>query len=178
MLCKHHCGASAPLFCCDFNADRGIEEHLKDRGVHRRQEESQKLSFHGGEFATMHIKPENITVIAQKCRLTGKLKMPGSVIILGSFTGSINSRTLEICKDGNVFGSIEAENVTIGGSCEGEIACSGLLTIAKTGTVIGRVAYGTLSVELGGLLDAEVFHLESVDNKLISLQPKAVHSDE
>jgi len=125
----------------------------------------------------MRVKPVDITVIAEKSILEGKLKMSGNVIILGSFTGSINSSVLEIFKDGKAFGSIEAENVTIAGYFEGEIACSALLTIAKTGTVRGRVAYGTLSVELGGQLDAEVFQLESTDTKLIPFQRKGVRSD-
>ena len=125
----------------------------------------------------MKVKPEDITVIAEKSILKGKLKMTGDVIILGSFTGSIISRTLEIFKDGKAFGSIEAENVTIAGYFEGELACSGLLTIPKTGTVRGRVAYGTLLVELGGLVDAEIFQLESADTKLVPFHPKGVHSD-
>jgi cytoskeletal protein CcmA (bactofilin family) len=125
----------------------------------------------------MRIKPEDITIISETSSFKGKLKMPGNVIILGSFTGSIISRTLEIFKDGKVFGSIEAENVTIAGYFEGEMACSGLLTIAKAGTVKGRVAYGALSVELGGLLEAEVFQLESTDTKLIPFQRKTLHSD-
>jgi cytoskeletal protein CcmA (bactofilin family) len=125
----------------------------------------------------MRIKPEDITIISKTSSVQGKLKMPGDVIILGSFTGSIISRTLEIFKDGKAFGSIEAENVTIAGYFEGKLACSGLLTIAKTGTVRGRIAYGTLSVELGGLLDAEFFQLESKDTKLIPFQRKTVHSD-
>ena len=125
----------------------------------------------------MRIKPKDITIISETSRLKGQLKMPGNVIILGSFTGSIISRILEIFKDGKVFGSIEAENVTIAGYFEGEMACSGLLTITKAGTVKGRVAYGTLSVELGGLLDAEVFQLESTDTKLIPFQRKTLHAD-
>ena len=125
----------------------------------------------------MRIKPEDITIISETSSLEGKLKMPGNVIILGSFTGNIISRTLEIFKDGKAFGSIEAENVTIAGYFEGEIAGSGLLTIAKTGAVRGRVAYGALSIVLGGQLDAEVFQLESTDTKLIPFQRKGVHSD-
>ena len=125
----------------------------------------------------MRIKSEDITIISEKSNLEGKLEMPGNVIIMGSFKGSIISRTLEIFKDGKAFGSIEAENVTIAGHFEGELACSGLLTIAKTGTVRGRVAYGTLSVELGGLLDAEIFQLESTATKVIPFQSKGVHSD-
>jgi cytoskeletal protein CcmA (bactofilin family) len=126
----------------------------------------------------MRSKTKDITIISEKSDIEGKLKMPGKVMILGSFTGSINSSTLEIFKDGRAVGSIEAENVIVAGYFEGELACSGLLTIAKTGTVKGRVAYGNLLVELGGLLDAEVFQLESRDTKLVPFHPKGVPSDQ
>jgi cytoskeletal protein CcmA (bactofilin family) len=129
------------------------------------------------KFGKMRIKSEDITIIAETASLEGKLEMPGNVMIMGSFKGSIISSTLEIFKDGKAFGSIEAENVTIAGHFEGELACSGLLTIAKTGTVKGRVAYGALSVELGGLLDAEVFQLESTDTKLIPFDRKKPHTE-
>ena len=122
-------------------------------------------------------KDKDITIISEKSDIEGKLKMPGKVMILGSFTGSINCSTLEIYKDGKAVGTIEAENVIIAGHVEGELACSGLLTIAKTGTVKGRVAYGNLLVELGGLLEAEVFQLESTDTKLVPFHAKGVHSD-
>jgi cytoskeletal protein CcmA (bactofilin family) len=126
----------------------------------------------------MRSKTKDITIISEKSDIEGKLKMPGKVMILGSFTGSINSSTLEIFKDGRAVGNIEAENVIVAGYFEGELACSGLLTIAKTGTVKGRVAYGNLLVELGGLLDAEVFQLESRDTKLVPFHPKGVPSDQ
>jgi cytoskeletal protein CcmA (bactofilin family) len=129
------------------------------------------------KFGKMGIKSEDITIISETSSLEGKLKMPGDVIIMGSFKGSIISRTLEIFKDGKAFGSIEAENVTIAGHFEGELACSGLLTIAKTGTVKGRVAYVALSVERGGLLDAEIFQLESTDTKLIPFDRKKPHTE-
>jgi cytoskeletal protein CcmA (bactofilin family) len=128
-------------------------------------------------FRSKQTMSADITNISERARLEGKLESAGTLIISGSFTGSIKSSTLDICKDGRVNGSIKANNVTIGGYFEGELACSGLLTIAKTGTVRGRVAYGTLSVELGGLLDAEVFQLESKDTKLVPFHPKGVHSD-
>ena len=127
------------------------------------------------KFGKMRIKSEDITIIAETANLEGKLEMPGNVMIMGSFKGSIISSTLEIFKDGKAFGSIEAENVTIAGHFEGELACSGLLTIAKTGTVKGRVAYVALSVERGGLLDAEIFQLEST--KLIPFDRKKPHTE-
>ena len=123
----------------------------------------------------MRIKSEDIAIISETSSLEGKLEVAGSVIIQGSFKGSITSRTLEIFKDGKAFGIIEAENVTIAGYFEGELVCSGLLAIAEPGIVKGRVAYGALSVELGGLLDAEIFRLESTETKLISLERKKPH---
>jgi len=125
----------------------------------------------------MRAKTKDITIISEKSDIEGKLEMPGKVMILGSFTGSMNSSSLEIFKNGKALGTIEAENVIIAGYFEGELACSGLLTITKTATVKGRVAYGTLSVELGGLLEAEVFQLESTATKLVPFHPKGVHSD-
>lgn len=122
----------------------------------------------------MLVKSAEIAVISEKSEFEGRLETPGILTIFGSFTGSIKSGTLEIAKDGKASGSVEAESVTIAGYFEGEIVCYGLLTIGKTGTVRGRVAYGSLSVELGGLLDAEFFHLESMDKKLIPFHPQKV----
>jgi cytoskeletal protein CcmA (bactofilin family) len=129
------------------------------------------------KFGKMGIKSEDITIISEKSSLQGKLEMPGNVLIQGSFKGSIISRTLEIFKDAKVVGNIEAEDVTIAGYFEGEMACSGLLTIVESGTVKGRVAYVALSVERGGLLDAEIFQLECTDTKLIPLDRKKPHTE-
>ena len=125
----------------------------------------------------MRIKSEDLTIISETSSLEGKLEMLGDVIIMGSFRGSITSRTLKILKDAKVVGNIEAENVAIAGYFEGEIACSGLLTIAGSGTVKGRVAYGALSVEFDGILDAEIFQLESTDTKLIPFDRKKPHTE-
>ena len=127
------------------------------------------------KFGKMGIKSEDITIISEKSSLEGKLEVQGNVLIQGSFRGGIISRTLEIFKDAKVVGNIEAEDVTIAGYFEGEMACSGLLTIVESGTVKGRVAYVALSVERGGLLDAEIFQLEST--KLIPFDRKKPHTE-
>ena len=126
----------------------------------------------------MAFKRAEITVISEKTSLKGKLKTPGTLNLVGSFEGDIKAGTCEIFKDGNALGSVEAENVTVAGHFEGEIICHNLLTIAKTAVVKGRVAYGTLTVESGGILEAEVFQFESGDTKLIPLDSKIVHAEE
>ncbi|MGB6282276.1 MAG: polymer-forming cytoskeletal protein [Syntrophobacteria bacterium] len=124
------------------------------------------------KFRKTGIKSEDITIISEASSLEGKLEVPGNVLIQGSFKGSIISRTLEIFKNAKVIANIEAEDVTIAGYFEGEMACSGLLTIVESGTVKGSVAYVALSVERGGLLAAEIFQLESTDTKLIPFESK------
>ena len=126
----------------------------------------------------MRFKRQEVTVISEKTSLEGKLETPGTLNLMGSFEGDVKSSTLEVFKDGKAMGSIEAENVTIAGFFEGEIICNNLLTITKTATVKGRVAYGTLTVEPGGLLEAEVFQLESMDTKLLPIHSQKVHSEE
>jgi len=125
----------------------------------------------------MVLKSAEIAFISDKSKLEVRLETPGTLTIFGSFTGRIKSGTLEIGKDGKAFGGVEAKSVTIAGYFEGEIACYGHLTIAKTATVKGRVAYGSLSVETGGLLDAEVFQLESMDKKLIPFQSQETKTE-
>lgn len=115
----------------------------------------------------MRSKPQKITLISEDCSIKGKLKVSEGLIILGSFEGDIESKTLEISLNGKVTGSAEAVNINISGYFEGELICHSLLTIAKTATVRGRVAYGTLTLESGGLVEAELFQFESMDTKLI-----------
>jgi cytoskeletal protein CcmA (bactofilin family) len=125
----------------------------------------------------MVLKSAEIAFISEKTKLEGSLETPGTLTIFGSFTGRIKSGTLEIGNGGKVSGSVEAKSVTIGGYFEGEIACHDLLEIAKTATVRGRIAYGSLSVENGGILDAEVFQLESMDKKLIPFHSQKAEAE-
>jgi len=122
----------------------------------------------------MRSKQQEITLISENSSVEGELKGSEGLIILGSFKGDIESKTLEISLSGKVIGNVEAVNITISGYFEGELVCHSLLTITKAATVKGKVAYGTLSVEPGGLIEAEVFQFESMDTKLIPFyNPKA-----
>jgi len=115
----------------------------------------------------MRSKKQKITLISEDASIEGELKVAESLVLLGSFKGDLESKTLEIGLNAKVIGSVEAANITISGYFKGELVCHSLLTIAKTARVKGKVAYGTLSVEPGGLIEAELFQFESMDTKLI-----------
>ena len=125
----------------------------------------------------MRFKRQEITLISENSSLEGKLKASEGLIILGSFKGEIESETLEITLNGKVIGSVEAVNITISGYFEGELVCHAFLTINKTATVKGKVAYGTLSVEPGSQIEAEVFQFESMETKLVPFYSPKVQSE-
>ena len=107
------------------------------------------------------------TVISESCRLKGNVETTGTLTISGCFEGTINCTSLETCRDSRVKATVEVDNVTIGGFFEGDMVCNGRLIIARTGTVKGRISYGSLSIEPGGLLEGYVSRLESRDTKLL-----------
>jgi cytoskeletal protein CcmA (bactofilin family) len=125
----------------------------------------------------MRFRRQEITLISENSSLEGKLKASEGLIILGSFKGEIDSKTLEISLNGKVIGSVEAVNITISGYFEGELVCHALLTINKTATVKGKVAYGTLSVEPGSRIEAEIVQFESMDTKLVPFYTPRVQSE-
>jgi cytoskeletal protein CcmA (bactofilin family) len=126
----------------------------------------------------MRFKREEITIISEETNFEGNLETPGTLTILGSLEGNIKSKTLQVSKVGKAIGSVEATDVTISGYFEGELICHNVLTVAKGATVKGRIAYGTLEVESGGILEAEIFQLESMDTKLVPFRPPKVHPEE
>lgn len=125
----------------------------------------------------MRSKQEKITLISEDSSGEGKLEASESLIILGSFEGHIETKTLEIGLSGKVIGSVEAAHITISGYFEGELVCHSLLTITRAATVKGKVAYGTLLVEPGSIIEAELFQFESMDTKLIPFYTPKVQSE-
>ncbi len=63
---------------------------------------------------------------------------------------------LEIAETGLFRGTVEIQEADIGGRFEGEIIVQGRLNVRATGRIDGKISYGELAVEAGGLLDGEI----------------------
>ena len=112
---------------------------------------------------------ERISILGENCRLNGNMEAPSKVILCGNFEGTISCNTLETEVDSKVSAKIIAGDVVISGFFEGEIVCHNVLTVARTGKVFGKVSYGTLTVEPGGIIEGNTSKLESRDNKVLSI---------
>jgi len=112
---------------------------------------------------------ERVSILGENCRLNGNIQTAAKVILYGNFEGTITCNTLETGVDSKVSARIIAGDVVISGFFEGEIVCHNAVTVAKTGRVFGKVSYGTLTVEPGGIIEGNTSKLESKDKKVLSI---------
>ncbi|MCZ6886304.1 MAG: polymer-forming cytoskeletal protein [Alphaproteobacteria bacterium] len=68
----------------------------------------------------------------------------------------VESRIIEISKDGHLKGAAVIENAEISGWFEGSLEVSKRLVIHAGGRVIGRIRYGQLEIEAGGEISGDV----------------------
>lgn len=112
---------------------------------------------------------ERISVLGENCRLSGHIEASSKVILYGDFEGTMSCITLETGADSKVFARIIAGDVIISGFFDGEIVCHNVLTVARTGKVFGKVSYGTLTVEPGGVIEGNTSKLGMRDNKVLAI---------
>ena len=112
---------------------------------------------------------DRISILGENCRLNGNIETASKVILCGNFEGTISCNILETEVDSKVSAKVIAGDVIVSGSFEGEIVCHNVLTVARTGRVFGKVSYGTLTVEPGGIIEGNTSKLESRDKKVLSI---------
>lgn len=112
---------------------------------------------------------ERISILGENCRLNGNIQTAAKVILCGNFEGTIICNTLETGVDSKVSAKLIAGDVVISGFFEGEICCHNALTVTRTGRVFGKVSYGTLTVESGGIIEGNTSKLDSRDKKVLSI---------
>lgn len=112
---------------------------------------------------------DKMSIIGENCRLNGHMETPSTLILCGDFEGTISCNSLETGVCSKVSAKINAGNVIISGFFEGEIVCHDVLTVAKTGKVRGKISYGTLTVEPGGVIEGNTSRLESREKKVLSI---------
>jgi cytoskeletal protein CcmA (bactofilin family) len=109
-----------------------------------------------GKILKSPFKIVETTIISGSSTFEGNIETPGTLIVHGSVKGIIRCSSLEILPDGKVDANVEADNVSVAGKFEGEMICTHKLSVFATGTVIGDVSYGKLSIESGGRLDGSL----------------------
>ena len=94
------------------------------------------------------------SLIGEHTSFEGTLKTEGSVRLLGTIQGEIESKSAIIVEEkAHVTARLTAQQVTIAGQVDGQIVCEGRVEIRPTGRVTGEINAGALIVQEGAYFD-------------------------
>lgn len=96
-------------------------------------------------------------IIGAKSRITGDVTLSGDTIINSSIDGSIEIEKGKLVLERGSFvrGKIKATDLEIFGTVEGEIECSGLLSIRSNAQVQGKIKSGRLVIYPGAVVEMD-----------------------
>lgn len=97
-----------------------------------------------------------IMVIGPDMGVKGQVRNCRRLEVKGAFEGEVSTEMLVVHPGGRCLGSVRADNVEVLGNLEGQIRVRNLILIRSSGAVAGNVQYGSMSLEPGGELSAEV----------------------
>lgn len=86
-------------------------------------------------------------------KLSGELRVPGLVELLGHVDGKVFADAIRIEESGSVDGELHAAEVTVEGKFEGKIA-GGVVKLHSSAKVSGEIVYETLSIESGAQVNS------------------------
>jgi cytoskeletal protein CcmA (bactofilin family) len=94
------------------------------------------------------------SLIGERTSFEGTLKTEGSVRLLGSIQGEIESKSTIIVEEkAHVTARLTAAQVTVAGQVDGQIYCEGRVEIRPTGRVTGEINAGALIIQEGAYFD-------------------------
>ena len=96
-------------------------------------------------------------VVGRDICLNGNNILCDRLVVEGSVEAEkVESRIIEISKDGHFKGTAAIENAEISGWFEGKLKVSKRLVIHAGGRVIGNIRYGQLEIEAGGEISGDI----------------------
>ena len=102
------------------------------------------------------IKPNSALIIGEGATINGTIKENNEISIQGSVEGDIECKDLMVGKSGTLKGKIKTDSLSVEGNIEGELSIKGLLKVMSSGTISGKIAYGSLQIHEGGKLMGEL----------------------
>ena len=99
---------------------------------------------------------KKFSIIDEGFTVDGTVTGKGRLVIKGHVKGAVTGDSVVIAEEGVVNADAKANELTIGGSFEGQVKADKALIILSTGKCSGNVTCRDLVVEAGGVLNAEV----------------------
>ncbi len=96
-------------------------------------------------------------IVGRDIFLNGEIRTCDSLVVEGKVEAVLSDcRAMDIAGSGEFRGSAEIESADISGRFDGDLVVRQRLTIRATGKVLGKIRYGQLEVERGGVISGTV----------------------
>lgn len=99
---------------------------------------------------------QGVAIISDDTVLKGRIAHCKLLEVHGYVEGEIVAERLVVHPGGRVFGTIKVDNAVINGTLQGNVIVKHLIGIGVSGSVIGQVQYGRISLESGAELSADL----------------------
>jgi len=96
-------------------------------------------------------------IVGRDIFLNGEIRTCDSLVVEGKVEAVLSDcRAMDIAGSGEFRGSAEIETADISGRFDGDLVVRQRLTIRATGKVLGKIRYGQLEVERGGVISGTI----------------------
>lgn len=96
-------------------------------------------------------------IVGRDIFLNGEIRTCDSLVVEGKVEAVLSDcRAMDIAQSGEFKGSAEIESADISGRFDGDLVVRSRLTIRATGKVLGKIRYGQLEVERGGVISGTI----------------------
>lgn len=96
-------------------------------------------------------------IVGRGINLNGEIRTCDSLVVEGTVEAVLSDcRSVELAPTGQFKGSATIEVADISGRFDGELTVNGRLTVRATGKVLGKIHYGQLEIERGGIISGTV----------------------
>ena len=107
-------------------------------------------------MAMMESKPSE-SIVAAGLTIEGKIEGNGNIRVAGRFKGNVNvNGELMIEPGASVDGEVNADTVLVGGEVRGHIVAKSRVEFKESGTLIGDLKAGSLTVAAGSKMRGKV----------------------
>jgi len=96
-------------------------------------------------------------IVGRGINLNGEIRTCDSLVVEGTVEAVLSDcRSVELAPTGQFKGSATIEVADISGRFDGELTVNGRLTVRATGKVLGKIRYGQLEIERGGIISGTI----------------------
>jgi cytoskeletal protein CcmA (bactofilin family) len=96
-------------------------------------------------------------IVGRGINLNGEIRTCDSLVVEGTVEAVLSDcRSVELAPTGEFKGSATIEVADISGRFDGELTVKGRLTVRATGKVLGKIHYGQLEIERGGIISGTI----------------------